>query len=139
MRAPGGSRWGDLDRTPSKDLQEADPLGSCQSADPAGDGDARSYEGIGGRAGRHRAAIERDIPSGVWLGVRDGTVLFHPLGVGTQGVGLLSMPEPGAKEEDVDEATLDAASRLMPLLPRELIAEYLQLGPYRDGGGARPQ
>jgi hypothetical protein len=32
--------------------------------------------------------------------------------------------------------TLDAASRLMPLLPRELIAEYLQLGPYRNGGGA---
>ncbi|MEU9168617.1 hypothetical protein AB0D34_12605 [Streptomyces sp. NPDC048420] len=38
--------------------------------------------------------------------------------------------------EEADEMTLDAASRLMPLLPRELIAEYLQLGPYRGGGDA---
>ncbi|MEW2402010.1 hypothetical protein [Streptomyces sp. NPDC046862] len=35
--------------------------------------------------------------------------------------------------EEADEMTLDAACRLMPLLPRELIAEYLELGPYRDG------
>lgn len=36
--------------------------------------------------------------------------------------------------EESDEATLNAAGWLMPLLPRELIAEFLQLGPYRDGG-----
>ncbi|MGW4490511.1 hypothetical protein [Streptomyces sp. NPDC004376] len=38
--------------------------------------------------------------------------------------------------EEADEMTLDAASRLMPLLPRELIAEYLQLGRFREGGEA---
>ncbi|HEY8981592.1 MAG TPA: hypothetical protein VIU15_18645 [Streptomyces sp.] len=42
----------------------------------------------------------------------------------------------GEEEEAEDEETLEAARRLMPLLPRELIAEYLRLGPYRGDGGS---
>ncbi|WP_416974638.1 hypothetical protein [Streptomyces sp. 4F14] len=45
------------------------------------------------------------------------------------------MPE-AASAEAADELTLDAACRLMPLLPRELIAERLGLGEFRDGGAA---
>ncbi|GHE28880.1 hypothetical protein GCM10018771_05140 [Streptomyces cellulosae] len=66
-------------------------------------------------------------PSGVWLGADDGTVLFFPVSVGVDGSPL--RPDADNPQLDAnDQATLDAASWLMPKLPRELIAEYLGLG-----------
>jgi hypothetical protein len=65
-------------------------------------------------------------PSGVWLGADDGTVLFFPVSAGVD-----RSPLPPAADDSrldaADQATLDAASWLMPKLPRELIAEYLGL------------
>lgn len=73
--------------------------------------------------------------SGVWLAAEDGTILFYPISAGTEAA--RGWPESEADSvEEADEKTLDAASRLMPLLPRELIAEYLQLGPHRCDGSA---
>lgn len=76
---------------------------------------------------------ESTTPSGVWLSAVDGTLLFHPVAAGGEEPQGQSAPR-GSSVEESDEATLNAAGWLMPLLPRELIAEFLQLGPYRDGG-----
>lgn len=73
------------------------------------------------------SASESAAPSGVWLGADDGTVLFFPVSAGDDGSPL--QPDAGNPQLDADDqATLDAASWLMPKLPRELIAEYLGLG-----------
>ena len=66
-------------------------------------------------------------PSGVWLGADDGTVLFFPVSAGIDGPPLWRDADNPQLDAD-DQATLDAASWLMPKLPRELIAEYLGLG-----------
>ncbi|MEU6379633.1 hypothetical protein [Streptomyces sp. NPDC046909] len=63
-------------------------------------------------------------------------MLFHAVSAGTEEGRLRQVPEAATSMEEADEMTLDAACRLMPLLPRELIAEYLQLGPHCGGGGA---
>lgn len=66
-------------------------------------------------------------PSGVWLGADDGTVLLFPVSAGVAGSPFRSNADNPQLDAD-DQATLDAASWLMPKLPRELIAEYLGLG-----------
>jgi hypothetical protein len=63
----------------------------------------------------------------VWLGADDGTVLFFPVSAGVDGSPHRPDADNPQLEADV-QATLDAASWLMPKLPRELIAEYLGLG-----------
>lgn len=63
-------------------------------------------------------------------------MFFHPLVPG-KGSGNEGWPDvEDVSVEQADEMTLDAASRLMPLLPRDLIAEYLGLGSYRHDGGS---
>lgn len=78
--------------------------------------------------GRHG----KDGPSGIWLLARDGMAIFHPVAVCKTQPKEQERAPVGADGEDEDQATLDAACWLMPLLPRELIAEFLQLGPYRS-------
>ncbi|MDX3435694.1 hypothetical protein PV441_06480 [Streptomyces stelliscabiei] len=116
-----------LDRDP----QGAESLdGTHEFADLSGNNEVR-HDGKQGDGLVRRG----DAPSGVWLAAEDGTILFHPISAAAEGV--RRWPEPDADSvEEADEKTLDAASRLMPLLPRELIAEYLQLGPHRGDGGA---
>jgi hypothetical protein len=119
-----------------RDLHGAESLdGSHEFTDPSRNDEVRHDANQVDDSPRHGEGNEREAPSGVWLSIDDGTVLFHPVSAGTQGLQRWPVPEAGSVEE-ADEATLDAASRLMPLLPRELIAEYLELGPYRDGGDA---
>lgn len=66
-------------------------------------------------------------PRGVWLGANDGAVLFFPVPADVEGA-LLRPDADNPQRPADDQATLDAASWLMPKLPRELIAEYLGLG-----------
>ncbi|MFI0780284.1 hypothetical protein [Streptomyces sp. NPDC021212] len=136
MTVPGGSRRENRNRILDRDLRGAESLDSSyEFADHSGNGEIRG-DGKRGDGLAHRIEeSERDDPSGVWLSAADGTVLFHPVSTGTKGLQGWAVPEAGSAEE-ADEMTLDAASQLMPLLPRELIAEYLQVGPYRDGGDA---
>ncbi|MEV5440868.1 hypothetical protein AB0K80_33425 [Streptomyces sp. NPDC052682] len=63
----------------------------------------------------------------MWLGTDDGTVLFFPVTADVDGFPL-QLDEDYPQLDAADQATLDAASWLMPKLPRELIAEYLGLG-----------
>lgn len=134
MTVPGGSRRENRNGVLDRDPEGAESLdGSHEFTDPSGNGEVRQDANQGDDPARYSEGTERDAPSGVWLSAKDGTVLFHPVSAGTQGLQDWSVPEAGSMEE-ADEMTLDAASRLMPLLPRELIAEYLQLGSYRDGG-----
>ncbi|MEV5998951.1 hypothetical protein ACWEGX_36800 [Streptomyces chartreusis] len=137
MTVPGGSRREKWNGVLGGDPQGAEPSldSSYEFADMAGKGEVRRNGKRGGGLVHGGEESERDAPSGVWLSAEDGTVLFHPVSAGTEGLQRWSAPEAGSVEE-ADEMTLDAASRLMPLLPRELIAEYLQLGPFRDGGDA---
>lgn len=137
MTVPGGSRRDDRNGAQGRDPRGAEPsLGSLfKLADVAANGEVgRNGEGGGGLV-YGSAESECDAASGVWLSAEDGTVLFHPVSSGTEGLQLWSVPDAGSVAE-ANEMTLDAASRLMPLLPRELIAEYLQLGPVCDGGDA---
>ncbi|WSB84116.1 hypothetical protein OHA60_10245 [Streptomyces cellulosae] len=54
-------------------------------------------------------------------------MLFFPVSAGDDGSPL--RPDADNPQLDADDqATLDAASWLMPKLPRELIAEFLGLG-----------
>jgi hypothetical protein len=135
MTVPGGSRRENWNGVLDEDPQSTEPSDSHEFADPSVNGQV-SREGQKGDGLVHRGEeSEPDAPSGVWLFAGDGTVLFHPVSTGTEGAHRWQAPEVASVEE-ADEMTLDAASRLMPLLPRELIAEYLQLGPYRSGGDA---
>ena len=137
MTVPGGSRRENRNGVLGGDPQGAEPSldSSYEFADVAGNGEVRRNGKRGGGLVHGGEESERDVPSGVWLSAEDGTVLFHPVSAGMEGFQRWSAPEAGSVEQ-ADEMTLDAACRLMPLLPRELIAEYLQLGPFRDGGDA---
>lgn len=135
MTVPGWSRQekrnGVLDGDPQGAESSLDS--SHEFADLAGNGEVRRKDKQGDGLVHGGGESGRDAPSGVWLSAKDGTVLFHPVSAGTEGLQHWPAPEASSVEE-ADEMTLDAACRLMPLLPRELIAEYLELGPYRDGG-----
>lgn len=73
--------------------------------------------------------------SGVWLGTDNGQ-LFLPLSDDGLPSGDETAPESRDAESPADREALDAACLLMPSLPREFIAEVLQLGPHRPA--ARP-
>jgi len=136
MTVPGRSRREHRNGVLDRDPRGAESLdGSHEFTDPSRNDEVRHDANQGDDSPLHGEGNEREAPSGVWLSINDGTVLFHPVSAGMQGLQCWSVPEVGSVEE-ADEVTLDAASRLMPLLPRELIAEYLELGPYRDGGDA---
>lgn len=125
MAMPGGSRRATRD--------DAFPRGAQTTLENS----HRSTESVGEgvdhvRSGHVTGCFTRDsasrsaAPSGVWLGADDGTVLFFPVSAGVEG----SPPRPEADNPQLDaddQATLDAASWLMPKIPRELIAEYLGL------------
>lgn len=83
---------------------------------------------VRGDEGRHDDQI------GVWLALEGGTKLFLPICAAVEEIRRWPDPEAGLVEE-ADETTLEAACRLMPLLPRELIAERLRLGRHRRGSG----
>jgi len=78
-------------------------------------------------------------PSGagsVWLGTGNGGGTVHPLSIRPEGDSDPDVsPDRLGDDENADEETLDAACWLMPGLPRDLIAEALELGPYRRGVG----
>ena len=134
MTVPGRSRRENRNGVPDGDPQGAESLESSHGfMDPSGNDEVRHDAEQGDEPPRRWQGSQCDAPSGVWLSLKDGTVLFHPVSAGVHGFQRWSVPEAGSVEE-ADEMTLDAASRLMPLLPRELIAEYLELGPYRDCG-----
>lgn len=137
MVMPGGSRRENQNGVLGGVSRDAEPSldGPCEFAGFAGNGEYPPDAKRGDRLVRDGQEGERDTSSGVWLSAEDGTVLFHPATAGTRSPQRWSAPEVGSVEE-ADEMTLDAASRLMPLLPRELIAEYLQLGRFREGGEA---
>ncbi|MER5217421.1 hypothetical protein ABT063_44615 [Streptomyces sp. NPDC002838] len=137
MTVPDGSRRENRNGVLDRDPQGAESsLGSSHEfADLAGNGEVRRIGEQGEDLVHDSGESEHGAPSGVWLSAKDGTVLFHPVSAGREGRQRWSAPEASSAEE-ADEMTLDAACRLMPLLPRELIAEYLQLGPYRDDGDA---
>jgi hypothetical protein len=136
MTVPGGSRRENRNGVLDRDPQSTESLdGAHEFADLSGNNEARHDGKQGDGLVRRVDESGGDAPSGVWLAAEDGTILFHPISAAAEGV--RSWPEPDADSvEEADEKTLDAASRLMPLLPRELIAEYLQLGPHRGDGGA---
>ncbi|GAA2383777.1 hypothetical protein GCM10010378_25630 [Streptomyces viridochromogenes] len=130
MTVPGGSRRENRNGVLDKDSQGVESLdGTQEFADLSGNNEVR-HDGKQGDG-----LVRRDAPSGVWLAAEDGTILFHPISAATEAVCRWPEPDAGSAEE-ADEKTLDAASRLMPLLPRELIAEYLQLGSRSGDGGA---
>jgi hypothetical protein len=68
---------------------------------------------------------------GVWLGTDTGGGTADPFSVrpGGDDDPEADLASPG--DENADEETLDAACWLMPGIPRDLIAEALELGPYR--------
>ena len=137
MTVPGGSRRENRNGVLGREPQGAEPSLdiSHEFTDAAGKGEVRRNGKRGGGLVHGGEESKRDTPSGVWLSAEDGTVLVPPVAAAAEGLQRRSAPAPDSVEE-ADEMTLDAASRLMPLLPRELIAEYLQLGPFRDGGDA---
>lgn len=136
MAVSGGSRRGARNSAIETEPHSAGVLNNAQKfVDPVESGKVRHPQKPEKDPHFRREEWECTAPSGVWLGAADGLVLFHPVpadGEGPQGCSALE----SSSEEEADEATLDAACWLMPLLPRELIAEFLQLGPYRDGGTA---
>jgi hypothetical protein len=135
MTVPGGSRRGNCRGVLDEDPESTELSDAHEFADPSVNGeDFREGKDGGGPVHRGEES-EPDAPCGVWLATGDGTMLFHPVSAST-GEGRPRQAPEAASAEEADEMTLDAACRLMPLLPRELIAEYLQLGPYRSGGGA---
>lgn len=126
MGMPGGSR--------RATRNDAFPRGTQTTLEDS----HRSTESVGQgvdhvRGGHVSGCFTRDsasgsaAPSGVWLGADDGTVLFFPVSAGVDRSPL--RPDADNPQLDADDqATLDAASWLMPKLPRELIAEFLGLG-----------
>jgi hypothetical protein len=71
-----------------------------------------------------------------WLGAGSGGGAVYPPSTRPEGnhdpdVSLARSED----DENADEETLDAACWLMPGLPRDLIAEVLELGSYRRGTG----
>ncbi|MFE9882545.1 hypothetical protein [Streptomyces sp. NPDC005784] len=136
MTEPGGRRRENRNGVLDRDPQGAESLdGAHEFADLSEDNEVRRDGDQGDGLVRRSDESRRDAPSGVWLAAEDGTILFHPISAAAEGVHRWPGPEADTVEE-ADEKTLDAACRLMPLLPRELIAEYLKLGLYRDGGDA---
>jgi len=142
MIVPDGSR-----REKGNEISEAHPPSAeCSEvhvyADESAGSGIRNARGCGGGCADCGGEDRGDARSGVWLATRDGTVLFHPVSEDESGdlrhqsPGAVSEKAEGEEEEAEDEETLEAARRLMPLLPRELIAEYLRLGPYRGDGGS---
>ncbi len=87
---------------------------------------AESGDGPGGRYVTDNNTLNT---GGVWLATDGGGRLFLPLSDDP-----LPHPKENAPHDDeleADRETLDAACRLMPSLPREFIAQVLELGPYR--------
>lgn len=135
MVVPGASRREKCSGVLDEDPQSTELSDSYEFADPSENREG-CREGKAGDGLVHRGGeSEPDAPCGVLLATGDGTMLFHPVSARTEEGRPWQAPE-AASMEEADEMTLDAACRLMPLLPRELIAEYLQLGPYRGGGAA---
>jgi hypothetical protein len=134
MTVPGGSR-----RKKRNGALDGDPRGAefSHGVHELADASADSEVGRGEEQGNHviHYAGEGEAPSGVWLALGDGAVLFHPVSATAAPGRCWPEFETGSVEE-ADDQTLDAASRLMPLLSREFIAETLRLGPYRSGGDA---
>jgi hypothetical protein len=134
MVMPGGSRRAFRDGAFPRESQST--LESQRGTDPIEDGgDQLSDEHLVHRSHSdvdHRAATQ----SGVWLETQDGMLIFHPVSAGL----LSERPNKDGDQLNMvldaeEKATLEAASWLMPKLPRELIAQYLSLGPYRQSRG----
>lgn len=137
MKVPGGSRRENRNSALHSGLQGTEVMNDSHECADSTRNDEKCHDGKPGAIPAQRTGeSEAATPSGVWLSAEDGTVLFHPVSAGGEGPQGLSVRGSGGSVEEADEATLDAAGWLMPLLPRELIAEFLQLGPYRDGGTA---
>jgi len=125
MGMPGGNRRENRNGAPGRHLRDTETLACDEFKGRAGIANIRALT-------PHVGEGEEGI-AGIWLATADGTKLFCTATSATgepQGPSL----EP-VSEEEADQATLDAASWLMPHLPRELIAEVLQLGKCRRNGG----
>jgi hypothetical protein len=72
--------------------------------------------------------------NGVWLGTNRGR-LFFPLSDDQTSSTGEPVPSARSSESQADREALDAACWLMPSLPREFIAEVLQLGSHRPVSG----
>ncbi len=84
----------------------------------------------------HGLLFQGERPSGagsVWLGTGNGGGTVYPLSTRSESDGPNAGPARRGDDENADEETLDAACWLMPGLPRDLIAEALEPGPYRGG------
>ncbi|MFI5682368.1 hypothetical protein [Streptomyces sp. NPDC051636] len=134
MVMPGGSQLAFRNEAFSRESQST--LESQQSTEPIEDGGDQLSDGYLVHRSQsdidHRATTQ----SGVWLETQDGMLIFHPVSAGP----LSERPNKDGDDRHMvldaeEKATLEAASWLMPKLPRELIAQYLSLGPYRQSKG----
>lgn len=134
MVVPGGSRPEDQNETPEKYVRHAEILDEEQELeDSTESSECLAPRGIPPRRNslHDRGDGERIPRKGIWLGTDMGLMVFHPV-LSPNGPSESSPPTEDSVVQDADEASLDVACWLMPLLPREHIAETLKLGAYRE-------